>query len=367
MKILYYLTPHGYGHAVRSCAVGNEFSPEVQVVFRTLVPKKFFEEEIRRPFEYFPGQFDCGCIQSDSVTANKRETLEAYMKLADVNASRLKEEVKWALYQGADGIVSDISPFAFEVAGKAGLPSVAVSNFSWYDIYEPYVKDYPAFEPYLLKIRQQDEMAGLLLELMPSTGMTHFRNRLKVPLVGGVGHNVRDRLQNHLGLKRGKYLALIYLGELGMGSGSWADLEKFGDWDFLGIYPIPGGPANYHLIRKVDFLYLDLVASVEVMISKIGYGVFAQSVMHGTPLIYLARNDFAEFPVLEKGIMEWGHGYCLSREDYCNLNWKDVLQEVISRKRPAPQTSNGARICAREIEKFIRGPRKSSTEMDLHL
>ena len=96
--------------------------------------------------------------------------------------------------------MSDITPFAFEVARGAGLPSVAVSNFTWYDIYEPYVKDYSAFEPYLLRIRQQYEMAGFLLELMPSTGMPFFRKRLRVPLVGGVGRNVRDRLQADRGL-----------------------------------------------------------------------------------------------------------------------------------------------------------------------
>lgn len=357
MKIIYYLTAHGYGHAVRSCAICNKFCQDVRVIFRTLIPQEFFEEEIKRPFGYSPGQFDCGCIQRDSVTVNKKETLETYMKLAEMNETRLKQEVKWVLHQGADGIVSDVTPFAFEVAREAGLPSVAVSNFSWYDIYEPYVKDYPAFEPYLLKIRQQYEMAGLLLELIPSTGMPYLRSRLKIPLVGGVGRNVRDRLRAHLGLKKENHLALIYLGEFGMESCTWEDLEKFKEWDFIGIYPIPGKPANYHLVSKDDFRYLDLVVSVDVMISKIGYGIFAQSLMHGTPLIYLPRDDFAEFPVLEKATVEWGHGYCLSRGDYCKLNWEDVLQEVISRERPAPQVADGAKICAREIEKFIESER----------
>ena len=78
------------------------------------------------------------------------------------------------------------------------------------------MKDCPAFDPYLQKIRQQYQRAGLLLELMPSNGMPYFRNRLKVPLVGGMGRNVRDRLRAHLGLKKENHLALIYLGEFGM-------------------------------------------------------------------------------------------------------------------------------------------------------
>jgi hypothetical protein len=354
MNILYYLTAHGYGHALRSCAICNEFSREVRVTFRTFIPRKFFQEETRNPFGYFPGQFDCGCIQKDSVTVNREETLITYMKLAVKNEARLGDEVKWCLDERVDGIVSDITPFAFEVAKKAGLPSIAVTNFTWFDIYEPYVKDYPAFYPYLQKIREQYQLADFLVELMPSNEMPYFGNRVKVSLLGRTGRCIRDRLKNKLGLAREKHMGLIYVGEFGMNSIPWKNLEKFKKWDFIGIYPLPGEPANYHLVKKEDFLYPDLVASAEVMISKIGYGVFSECQLNGTPLIYLPREDFAEYPVLEKALNEWGHGFCLSRDDYCSLNWEKELSEVGSRKRPEPQPSDASRICAREIEEVVR-------------
>jgi len=354
MKILYYLTAHGYGHAVRSVTLCNELSADVRLVFRTTLPSNFFHEEVKRPFDLFPAQFDCGCIQKDSVTVDKKETLQAYLRLAEQNAVHLEEEVQFCREQGIDGIVSDITPFAFEVARKAGLPSVAVSNFSWYDIYQPYAREYPSFEPHLQKIREQYRMAGLLLELTPSTGMPCFRNRLKVPLVAKPGRNIGDRLKGHLGLGKNQRIALIYVGEFGVESMRWKDLERFRDWDFIGIYPLPGASANYHRIDKKDFPYEDLVASAEVMITKIGYGVTSQSLINGTPLIYLPRQDFAEFPVLEEAIMEWGHGYRLSPEDYCALRWGRALVEVVKRGRPKPVVSDGARVCAREIENWIR-------------
>jgi UDP:flavonoid glycosyltransferase YjiC (YdhE family) len=90
------------------------------------------------------------------------------------------------------------------------------------------------------------------------------------------------------------------------------------------------------------------------MVTKIGYGVVSQALINGTPLIYLPREDFAEFPVLEKAIQEWGHGYRLSKEDYCTLKWERVLEEVSKRERPKPVPSEGGRICARKIENLIR-------------
>ena len=354
MKILYYLTAHGYGHAVRTSTICNELSENIRLIFRTTIPKNFFHEEVRRPFEYLPGQFDCGCIQRESVTVDKKETLQAYMKLAEQNAARLDAEVKFCREQRVDGIVSDITPFAFEVARRAGIPSVAVANFTWLDIYEPYVREYPSFVPVLEKMRRQYQLASLLLELTPSTGMSYFGNRVKISPVAKPGRNRGGELKKHLGLEEDRRIGLIYVGELGMENIRWGDLAKFRGWDFVGIYPLPGASANYHLMDKKSFPYEDLVASAEVMVTKIGYGVVSQGLVNGIPLIYLPREDFAEFPVLEKAVQEWGHGYRLSKEDYQALKWQDVLEEVSKKGRPNPVPSEGGKICAREIENFIR-------------
>jgi L-arabinokinase len=354
MKILYYLTAHGYGHAVRTSTICNELSGNIRLIFRTTIPENFFREEVKRPFEYLPGQFDCGCIQNDSVTVDKRETLQAYMTLAEQNAVGLEEEIRFCRDQRIDGIVSDITPLAFEVARRAGVPSAAVANFTWFGIYEPYVREYPSFAPFLEKIRRQYQMADLLLELMPSMEMPYFENRVKIPPVAKLGRNRSRRLKEYLGLEKDRRIALIYVGELGMGNIRWGDLEKFGGWDFVGIYPISGASANYHHMDKKSFPYEDLVASAELMVTKIGYGVVSQALINGTPLIYLPREDFAEFPVLEKAIQEWGHGYRLSKEDYCTLQWERVFEEVSKRGRPKPVPSEGGKICAREIENLIR-------------
>jgi len=354
MKILYYLTAHGYGHAVRTSAICNELSGNFRLIFRTTIPENFFHEEVRKPFEYLPGKFDCGCVQIDSVTVDKKETLQAYMALAEQNAVCLEEEVRFCREQRIDGIVSDITPLAFEVARKAGLPSVAVANFTWFDIYGPYVREYPSFAPFLEKIRQQYQMADLLLELMPSMEMPYFGNRVRIAPVAKQGRNRSGTLKEHLGLEKDLRIALIYVGELGMEEIRWGELGKFRGWHFLGIYPLPGASANYHLMDKKTFSYEDLVASAELMVTKIGYGVVSQALINGTPLIYLPREDFAEFPVLEKAIQEWGHGYRLSKEDYYAVKWERVLEEVSRRERPKPVPSEGGRICARQIENLIR-------------
>jgi hypothetical protein len=357
MKIAYYITSHGFGHGIRACAICNSLSPETEVVFRTALPGSFLEEEVKRPFEYAPKSFDCGCVQLDGVTVDIERTIESYRIMADRNAAALSEEIKWCHRRHIDGIVSDIVPFAFDVADGAGFPSIAVTNFTWHDIYREYCGAFPAFLPAVEKMKEQYGTADLLLELSPALPMEYFRKRKSIAPVGRAGSDIRGQFLKTYGIPASKSIGLIYTGIYGMHSVSWTRLERFIDWEFFGLYPLPGSPANYHIVKKKDFRYQDIIASIDCVISKIGYGVYAECVINGAPLIYLPREGFAEYPVLEAAIIGWGGGHRLSQKDFENVAWDAALRQVLSGirpRRPRPQPSDGARTCAREIEKLFQ-------------
>jgi L-arabinokinase len=351
MNIAYYITSHGYGHGVRTCAICNAFSPSVNIFLRTSLPERFFREEIARPFTYCPAAFDCGCIQSDGVTVDIPRTTRTYREIADANASRLDGEVAWITRNSIDAVVSDITPFALEVAAKTGVPSIAATNFTWYDIYADYVGRVPDFAPYVEQIRRQYESAGLLLAMSPANDMRYFPRIKAVPPVGRTGRSRRPEICGRYGFSRSKRIALIYVGEFGIGN-DFSGLSRFTDWKFLGLHSLPQAPSNYRMIDKAAFSYQDLTASANLVISKIGYGTVAECMLNGAPLLYLPRPDFSEYPVLEKAVREWGNGYCLSKEAYIALDWEEVLDAVASRPRPQAVSSDGAKICAREIETF---------------
>ena len=354
MKIAYYITSHGYGHALRSAVICNKFSRDVELVFRTNVPEVFFKQEVHRPFICAPAEFDCGCVQTDGVTVDIGRTVATYIERADKNARILPDEVQWCVENKIDTIVSDIVPFAFEVAHAAEIPSIAVTNFTWWDIYEEYCSAFPHFAPCVEKIRRQYCLSDMLLELMAALPMDYFKKRKAVNPVGRVGNNVRERILSAYSMPEQKKLALIYAGNFGMDSISWKKLEQFTDWEFLGLYPLPGSTSNYHVIPKSHFRYQDCIASVDIMISKIGYGVYAECLLNGTPILYVPREGFAEYPVLDRAIVEWGGGLCLPKNDFYGLNWAYALKKISSSNRPTPIKSDGAEVCAREIEQLYR-------------
>jgi hypothetical protein len=135
---------------------------------------------------------------------------------------------------------------------------------------------------------------------------------------------------------------------------SWRNLAKFSEWEFLGIWPLEGAPSNYHLISKSEFAYQDLIASADIMICKVGYGTAAECMLYGTPIMYLPRNDFAEYPALDVAVRAWGGGYPLSERAFLSLDWESTLSMAVQKGRPKKLPAHGARICAEEIERLGR-------------
>lgn len=321
MHIAYYVTGHGFGHAIRSAIIAGSFSPSVRLTFRTSVSEAFFHRELERPFSYEYGEFDCGCIQSDSISVDVEKTLSRYDEIARKNSDALLGEVEWCRKSRVDGIVSDIVPFAFEVAGAAGIPSAAVTNFTWYDIYSEYVETVPSFLSCLEMMRRQYMAAHLLLRLYPSLPMDYFSLQRDMPPVGRRGVDRREALVRRHRIEKTGKLALIYIGDFGLPQVNWTDLEQLSGWDFFGLQQLPGAPGNYHVIAPDTFYYPDLIASVDCAVGKLGYGMVSECLINGTPLLFLPRRNFAEYPVLEKAVLSNDAGIGISPESFFSLDW----------------------------------------------
>jgi L-arabinokinase len=362
MRILYYITSHGYGHAVRSaavcCSLRELLGEDLRLTVCSDVPERFFAEELPFPHGYRRGGFDVGCLQGDGVTVLVEETLRAYSDIAINNKSRLDGEAKWCGDNGVDCIVSDITPFAFDVADKAGVPSVAVGNFTWYDIYLPYVERFPEYRPMLLEMAGQYRKASVALSLYPASPMPVFDNKKSMPTIGRRGVDKRGEIDRRFGIDGGKRLGLIYVGNFGLGGINWKRLEEFGGWEFVGVYPLLGGggeagPRNFHKARKELFRYQDLSASADAIIGKMGYGVFSESLINGVPLIYLPRGDFSEFAVLDAEAKRIGSGVCVEAGAFGALGWGGVLDGAVDNSGMIPADGGGAGVCAEEIVKAM--------------
>lgn len=351
MHIAYFVTGHGYGHAIRSATIANNFSQSTDVTFVTSIERTFFEREMTRPFKYLKREFDCGCLQSSGVSVDIQETLETYATIAGRNNDELLQMVAWCKKHGITKVASDCTPFAFDIANACGLPSAAVTNFTWYDIYQEYVETYPRFRTMVETIRLQYEKADTLLALTPALPMRYFRNRQEIPLVGRTGVCLSKKLFDAYQLAHGdKRTGIIYVGNFGMPGAAWQMLEEYIDWEFFGIQELPCNVKNYHQIDFSRVPYADMIASVDCVFAKLGYGVVSECMLNRTPLIYLPRTNFAEYPILEDAVEKWGGGVQITESLFAEIKWSSALEKLKRRELLPHLPPGGAKICANYIE-----------------
>jgi hypothetical protein len=351
MALCYYITGHGFGHAVRTTQVIKSLPPDLPLILKTTAPERLFREELPgRDFTYVHAEYDCGCLQSDSVTVLRRETLTRYGEIARENAARLPDEITFLRDHGVRCVASDIPSFPLQAARAAGIPGVAVANFTWHDIYVEYVET--DADAALLRQMAGEYAAATMACLTPLSVPTVgevFPNSERVPIVARRGQPMRDTLVEALDVPRDKHLALLYLGNWGLDI-HWPALEQWKDWVFLLDSPLPQPVANVFAFDAYRWGYAEVAASVDAVISKAGYGTITECIANSVPLIYLPRRGFIEHEALVLGMNAWGGGVEVSEAAFFAGEWKAALHSALAaRPDPGVFPTNGADVIANKI------------------
>ena len=354
--LCYYVTGHGFGHAIRTTQVLKALPPTVPFVVKTTAPERLFREELPgRTFEYVAAEYDCGCLQTDSVSVLKRETLTRYAEIAQRNRAQRPDEIAWLKGHGVRCVVSDIPSFPLLAAREAGIPSAAIANFTWHDIYAEYAET--AADAVLLA-QMAEEYASATVALITPLNLPPtpklFPTAEAVPLVARRGRPIRDVLISALDIPAGKQLALLYLGGWGLEI-DWAVLETLTDWIFLLDRPLLKPIANARVFDPSVLRYADVAASVDAVVSKAGYGTVTECIANSVPLIYLPRHGFAEHEALVLGMRQWGGGVEISEAAFHAGDWQVALRAALT-LRPDPNAFpiHGAEVIAHKLMELYR-------------
>ncbi len=340
--IAYFITAHGFGHGVRSCVLINKIPSNIQISIVTGLPRSFFEREIHRSFDYINWQLDCGCIQKDALRVDKEATFMAYQAINDAREDFIEKGKVFFKSRGIDLVISDIAPLACRIAYEAGLPSIAVSNFTWADIYADYLTVLPQFKSLVEVMRSDYACANVYAWLSPGVSTTGF------PLIratGGMareGKPRREALAKRWNLNPKKNWGLIYLGQYGLEGADWSALATKSSWEFMGLYSLPNSPANYRQIEvEAGESYADWTVSCDLVIAKLGYGVVAESLAYGKPIVFPNRMDFVEHAVLRDHLQGRKMGLEYSIEDFTQLDFLSDIESLLGQDF-APEESRAA-------------------------
>ena len=357
-----YVSGHGFGHSTRTIETLralHDLQPDLRVDIRTTAPRELYAEALPFEFKHTPIALDVGVVQADSLTVDPVASLRSYAAIAAAKGVLVDREVRALDGARPSLVIGDIPAIAFDIAAELQVPSVAIANFSWDWIYEDYVGELPDFADVIGDLRQSYGRADLLMRLPMTCPMPAFRKCLDVPLVARRSGRDSTAIRDVLGIPKAAQVILLSFG--GMGLELAALPEAVGDrlyvlTDSVRADSLPAGYMSFPNSRlfALGVRYEDLVAAVDVVMTKPGYGVVSECHANRSALVYTSRGRFAEYDVLVEYVEK--HLACafLSNEKLRAGQWDEAIDRALARSWPDETVAiDGAQLIANHLQRYF--------------
>ena len=364
MRIACYVSGHGFGHAARVCEVLRALRglrPDIEPVIRSPLGRWFFDFNLGGGFTHGHCQLDVGVVQADTLSSDLAATQRAYAAI-DADATRLVEAEIAAVAAHRPGLVfADIPALGFDIAVRLGVPGVAMTNFSWDWIYADYAGELPAFAPLVGNLRASYARAALLLRLPLHGDLSAFPRIRDIPFVARRATVQRADVRARLDLPRHDRLVLLSFGGIGLVLASAPALRGVSFVSTGGAAAGGDGPRGCRSLTHSEMTtagvrYEDLVGTCDAVMTKPGYGIVAECIANGTPIIYTSRGRFAEYACLVAGIEAHLSNAFIGNEDLRSGRWAAALEAVLEQpRRAAALRTDGASVAAEALSSLIGG------------
>jgi len=357
IKIAYFISPHGFGHAARSAAIMeslNRINENIEFEIFTKVPEWFFTNSHINNFNYHEILTDIGLVQKSALKEDLNETVERLDNFFPFQEELLIKFSKELIDLECKLIVCDISPLGLEIAQKDTIPSVLIENFTWDWIYNQYNLNDSRLNKhidYLVKIynnathriktrpycyESKSDLITNPVSRKPKTDKTIIRNQLKIP--------------------NNNKVIMITMGGIRTHYNFYNELKNLKDICFI----IPGASEN----NKIDdnlvlfphnskFFHPDLINSSDTVIGKVGYSTLAEIYDSGVPYGYILRSKFPESYAFSKFIEQNMNGIEISEQDFNNGKWIDNIERLLSLNTINRSETNGSDQAAEYIHSLL--------------
>jgi hypothetical protein len=364
IRLAYFVSPHGFGHAARSAAVMaalHHLHPALTFDIFTRVPAWFFADSLTGPFTHHDLLTDIGLAQKNSLHEDLAETLHRLGNFLPFDPPRLQSLAAQLQQLGCRAVICDISPLGLAAGRAAGLPTFLIENFTWDWIYEGYLATTNSHRAELVRhiaylggwFEQADYhhiQAQPVCRPAPTAALT------TAPISRAAQTPAAD-VRRRLGVPQQNKAVLLTMGGT--------------PWQYTGLellqqqprvtFIIPGHGHEVErrknlilLPNRSNFFHPDIVAAADAVIAKVGYSTLAEVYQAGVPLGYIPRPQFRESAVLADYIDTHLPGQPITEAEFSGGGWLARLPDLLAQPRPAPPRLQGAAQAAQFILQALK-------------
>lgn len=365
-SIAFYISGHGFGHASRQIeiinALGPHLSADTRIIIRTSAPRWLFDRTLTVPVTLLAGECDTGIVQIDSLRIDEAETVHRAREFYAAAQQRTLNETELLRTHEAKLVVADAPPLACAAADALGIPSVIISNFTWDWIYDRYARRFEAEAPDVVPViaRAYSTATGGW-RLPMHGGFATVRPVTDLPFVARHARHAQDEVRDVLDLPAERPLALCSFGGYGLTAFDLASVDCLEHWTVVATGRVPPRHRSHGLVfvdesrmYESGLRYEDLVAAVDVVVTKPGYGIISECVANGTAMLYTSRGQFPEYDIMVAEMPRVLRCAYLDQASLLAGRWRAALDALLA-SLPPPEypPTDGAEVAADRLSRLV--------------
>lgn len=297
--------------------------------WRTLVRTKAPRQMLPDGIEFSTSEFESNVHERRTGVVMDEQATHAHLRtFLNRWDTVLADEIAFVREQRASLIVSDIPAIAGDVAHGIGIPCIAISNFTWDWIFEPYAT------AELVRLQEGYSRMSALLRLpfyQPSR-LDIFPRMLDAPLIARKATGAKNPNASKI---------RVLLGSRAQVSSEALARATASAPDFTFVTPTESDRFS------------DLLASCDVVIAKLGFSMLAECIAAGKRLLYPPRENFREEILLQQHVHEHVVAEPIPLGDFYRGDWGAYLRAIWD-KPPVFSSirTDGAEFCAEYLAEW---------------
>lgn len=347
------ITAHGYGHVSQTAPVVNELArrmagpgmPGLRVTVRSAAPPELLQRRLLCDFRHIPVALDFGMKMASAVEVQVAESAAAYRDYhADWDAKVRRQAQEMRALQ-PDLLLANVPYLSLAAAHEAGIRAAALCSLNWADIYGHYCAQTPGGAAIHAQMLAAYQGAEVFLRLQPAMPMPDLHNTRSIGPIAEVGRNRRAELAAHLRAADGERLVLVAMGGIDyrLPMEHWPHIPGVrwlvpGDWNIA--------RADMIAFEALGLPFGDLLASCDAILTKPGYGTFAEAACAGVPVLYVTRRDWPEEPCLVQWLKQNGVCREVERARLHSGEMAELLRGLWQQPKPPAPEARGAQEAA---------------------
>ena len=340
--LLVYLSGHGFGHVAQVAPVLNHMRkqcPEFQLSICSVVPLALLRCCIEGEFSHISHAADFGMVMASALDVLPAESMALYSKFHLDWDVRLQQEIELISGLGPNFVLTNVAYLPLVAANRLQIPSAAMCSLNWADIFINYCREMTGAENILQQMNQAYAHAEDFLRITPAMPMHNLSNLKTIGPIARLGRDRQNEIKASLNLSDER-LVLVSMGGIAMR----LPMERWPYMDGIKWLVQQDWQIQRHDVIAIESLpmdFTDILASVDALLCKPGYGSFAEAACNGIPVLYVTRDDWPEEPCL----IAWleVHGLCrrIQRSALEQGGFEPTLQELLLQPKPEAVTPSG--------------------------